>query len=308
MKNRAKIYDPAEAHHLVMKVSVVSIVVNILLSVMKLLAGIIARSGAMISDAVHSASDVFSTIIVIIGINLSSRKSDTEHQYGHERMECVAAMVLAVVLAATGLGIGYTGVVKILSFSAEGIEIPGRLALAAAVISIIVKEWMYWYTRRGAERINSGALMADAWHHRSDSLSSAGAFLGILGARLGYPVLDPLASIIICMLIAKAAYDIFRDAMDKMVDKSAPDEVVADMRLVIAQQKGVAGIDEIKTRLFGAKVYVDVEIAADGSQPLTESHQIAERVHHAVEENFPQVKHCMVHVNPLPPSEKTKRR
>ena len=220
-----------------MKVSVVSIVVNILLSVMKLLAGIIARSGAMISDAVHSASDVFSTIIVIIGINLSSRKSDTEHQYGHERMECVAAMVLAVVLAATGLGIGYAGVVKILSFSAEGIEIPGRLALAAAVISIIVKEWMYWYTRRGAERINSGALMADAWHHRSDSLSSAGAFLGILGARLGYPVLDPLASIIICMLIAKAAYDIFRDAMDKMVDKSAPDEVVADMRLVIAQQK-----------------------------------------------------------------------
>ena len=308
MKNRAKIYDPAEAHHLVMKVSVVSIVVNILLSVMKLLAGIIARSGAMISDAVHSASDVFSTIIVIIGINLSSRKSDTEHQYGHERMECVAAMVLAVVLAATGLGFGYTGVVKILSFSAEGIEIPGRLALAAAVISIIVKEWMYWYTRRGAERINSGALMADAWHHRSDSLSSAGAFLGILGARLGYPVLDPLASIIICMLIAKAAYDIFRDAMDKMVDKSAPDEVVADMRLVIAQQKGVAGIDEIKTRLFGAKVYVDVEIAADGSQPLTESHQIAERVHHAVEENFPAVKHCMVHVNPLPPSEKTKRR
>ena len=96
--------------------------------------------------------------------------------------------------------------------------------------------------------------------------------------------------------------------MDKMVDKSAPDEVVADMRLVIAQQKGVAGIDEIKTRLFGAKVYVDVEIAADGSQPLTESHQIAERVHHAVEENFPAVKHCMVHVNPLPPSEKTKRR
>lgn len=246
MKNRAKIYDPAEAHHLVMKVSVVSIVVNILLSVMKLLAGIIARSGAMISDAVHSASDVFSTIIVIIGINLSSRKSDTEHQYGHERMECVAAMVLAVVLAATGLGIGYTGVVKILSFSAEGIEIPGRLALAAAVISIIVKEWMYWYTRRGAERINSGALMADAWHHRSDSLSSAGAFLGILGARLGYPVLDPLASIIICMLIAKAAYDIFRDAMDKMVDKSAPDEVVADMRLVIAQQKGVAGIEKLR--------------------------------------------------------------
>lgn len=307
MKNRAKIYDAAEAHQLVMSVSAISIVVNILLSVMKLLAGIIARSGAMISDAVHSASDVFSTIIVMIGVSLSGRKPDREHQYGHERMECVAAMVLAVVLAATGFGIGYTGVVKILHFSEDGIEIPGRLALGAAVVSIIVKEWMYWFTRKAAERINSGALMADAWHHRSDSLSSAGAFVGILGARLGYPVLDPLASIVICILIEKAAFDIFRDAMDKMVDKSVPEAVVRDMKLVIAGQKGVARVDEIKTRLFGAKIYVDVEIAADGNQPLTEGHRIAENVHHAVEESFPAVKHCMVHVNPLLPTEKTKR-
>ncbi len=307
MKNRAKIYDAAAAHQLVMKVSAVSIVVNILLSIMKLLAGIAARSGAMISDAVHSASDVFSTIIVIVGVNLSGRKPDLEHQYGHERMECVAALVLAVVLAATGFGIGYAGVIKILNFSEEGIEIPGKPALAAAVVSIIVKEWMYWFTRKAAERIDSGALMADAWHHRSDSLSSAGAFAGILGARLGYPVLDPLASIVICILIEKAAFDIFRDAMEKMVDKSAPDEVVTDIRSVIANQQGVARVDEIKTRLFGAKIYVDVEIAADGHQPLTESHRIAENVHEAVEESFPAVKHCMVHVNPVLPPEKSKR-
>lgn len=306
MKDRMRIYDAADARHLVMKVSSVSIVVNILLSVMKLLAGIAARSGAMISDAVHSASDVFSTLIVIVGVSLSSRKSDTEHQYGHERMECVAAMVLAVVLAATGFGIGYAGLTKILSLGEGGMVIPGKLALAAAVVSIAVKEWMYWFTKRAAERINSGALMADAWHHRSDSLSSAGAFVGILGARMGYPVLDPVASLVICLFIEKAAFDIFRDAMDKMVDKSAPDEVVTEMKEVIGGQEGVVRIDEIKTRLFGAKIYVDVEIAADGDKPLAEGHEIAENVHHAVEENFPDVKHCMVHVNPLSQTKKAK--
>ena len=306
MKDRMRIYDAADARHLVMKVSSVSIVVNILLSVMKLLAGIAARSGAMISDAVHSASDVFSTLIVIVGVSLSSRKSDTEHQYGHERMECVAAMVLAVVLAATGFGIGYAGLTKILSLGEGGMVIPGKLALAAAVVSIAVKEWMYWFTKRVAERINSGALMADAWHHRSDSLSSAGAFVGILGARMGYPVLDPVASLVICLFIEKAAFDIFRDAMDKMVDKSAPDEVVTEMKEVIGGQEGVVRIDEIKTRLFGAKIYVDVEIAADGDKPLAEGHEIAENVHHAVEENFPDVKHCMVHVNPLSQTKKAK--
>lgn len=307
MKDRTRIYDAADARHLVMKVSSVSIVVNILLSVMKLLAGIAARSGAMISDAVHSASDVFSTLIVIVGVSLSSRKSDREHQYGHERMECVAAMVLAVVLAATGIGIGYAGLTKILSLGEGGMVIPGKLALAAAVVSIAVKEWMYWFTKRAAERINSGALMADAWHHRSDSLSSAGAFVGILGARMGYPVLDPLASLVICLFIEKAAFDIFRDAMDKMVDKSAPGEVVTEMKEVICGQEGVVRIDEIKTRLFGAKIYVDVEIAADGDKPLAEGHEIAENVHHAVEENFPDVKHCMVHVNPLSPTKKAKK-
>lgn len=308
MKNRVKIYDGAEARRLAMRISAVSIAVNILLSVIKLLAGILGRSGAMISDAAHSASDVFSTIIVIIGVNLSGRKSDREHQYGHERMECVAALVLAVILAATGIGIGYAGFLKILSFREGIIQVPGKLPLAAAVVSIAVKEWMYWFTRRGAERVNSGALMADAWHHRSDSLSSAGALAGILGARAGYPVLDPLAAVVICIFIEKAAFDIFRDAMDKMVDKSASEDVVADMRAIIARQKGVAGIDEIKTRLFGAKIYVDVEIAADGGQPLTEGHEIAERVHRAVEEGFPAVKHCMVHVNPLPPAEETEIR
>lgn len=204
-----------------MKVSGISILVNLLLSIFKLIAGIAAHSGAMISDAIHSASDVGSTFIVIIGVRLSAKKSDKEHQYGHERMECVSSIVLAGMLLVTGLGIGITGVRDIVKSTSGGtIAIPGTLALIAAVVSIVIKEWMFWYTRGAAKKINSGALMADAWHHRSDALSSIGAFVGIFGARLGYPILDPVASIVICFMIAKAAIDIFRDAIDKMVDHS----------------------------------------------------------------------------------------
>ena len=282
-----------------MKVSSVSIFVNLFLSLFKLLAGIFAKSEAMISDAVHSASDVFSTFIVIIGFTLSGRESDEDHPYGHERMECVASIILAVVLAITGLGIGADGILKIVKGDATQLKAPGLLALIAAVVSVLVKEWMYHYTRAAAKKINSGALMADAWHHRSDSLSSIGAFIGILGARMGYPVLDPLAGTLICIFIEKAAYDVFKDAVDKMVDKACPNEIVEEMKEVIAKQQGVEGIDEIKTRLFGSKIYVDVEILVNGDETLRQAHTVAEQVHDAIEENFENVKHCMVHVNPM---------
>ena len=282
-----------------MRVSVVSIVWNVVLSLFKLIAGIVGHSGAMISDAVHSASDVFSTFVVILGVNIASRQSDEDHQYGHVRLECVAAIILAVVLFATGIGIGIGGVNKILGRDFGNTEIPGMIALAAAVVSIGVKEAMFWYTRAAAKKINSGALMADAWHHRSDALSSVGAFVGILGARMGFPVLDPLASVVICIFIAKAAYDIFKDAIDKMVDKSCDEETELAMREVILQQAGVQRVDMLHTRLFGARIYVDIEISADGEMTLREGHEIAQEVHDSIEEEFPLVKHCMVHVNPV---------
>ena len=281
-----------------MRVSTVSIIVNLALSLFKLIAGIAAHSGAMVSDAVHSASDVFSTFIVMIGVTISGKESDKEHPYGHERLECVASLLLAMVLALTGLGIGKTGVEKILGGEAAGLAVPGLLALIAAVSSVAVKEWMYWYTRAAAKKINSGALMADAWHHRSDALSSIGAFIGILGSRMGYPILDPIASLVICLFSLKAAYDIFQDALAKMVDKACPEEVVNQMREIILAQEGVEGIDDIKTRLFGAKMYVDVEISVDGDKTLRAAHEIANRVHDAIEDAFPEVKHCMVHENP----------
>lgn len=281
-----------------MRVSLVSIVVNLILSLFKVIAGIVAHSGAMLSDAIHSASDVFSTIIVIIGVQLAAKDSDDSHPYGHERLECVASIILAVVLLATGLGIGYAGMQKILAGHYESLTTPGMLALIAAIISIVVKEWMYWYTRGAAKKIRSGALMADAWHHRSDALSSIGAFVGILGSRMGYPVLDSIASVVICIFIAKAAYDIFKDAMDKMVDKSCDDEFEEGIRQTILEQNGVIDIDRLKTRLFGSKIYVDVEIGADGKLTLYEAHDIADRVHKAIEAYDGMIKHCMVHVNP----------
>ena len=281
-----------------MKVSFVSIAANVILSVFKLFAGIFAHSGAMVSDAVHSASDVFSTIVVIIGIRISGKKSDKEHPYGHERMECVAAIVLATILAVTGLGIGFSAVTKILSGDYANLEGPGFMALLAAIISIAVKEGMYWYTRINAKKIDSSALMADAWHHRSDALSSVGALVGIAGARLGFPVCDAVASLCICFFIAKAAYEIFKDAVDKMVDKACDEETEIELKNCALAQEGVLGVDLLRTRVFGNKIYVDIEIRVNGDKTLREAHSVAEHVHDSIEGNFAKVKHIMVHVNP----------
>ena len=283
---------------LAMQVSCVSIGINVVLSVFKVGAGILAHSGAMISDGVHTASDVFSTFIVMAGITMASRKSDREHPYGHERMECVAALLLSAVLFATGIAIGVSAVESIGSGQEKIRAVPGVLALGAAVISIVVKEWMFWYTRAAARKLKSGALMADAWYHRSDALSSVGAFIGILGARMGMPVMDPLASFIICIFIVKAALDVFRDSMDKMVDKACDEETVKDIERVVLDIRGVECVVSMKTRLFGSRIYVDLEIEADKSLMLEQAFAIAKEVHDSIEKRFPQVKHCSVQVNP----------
>ena len=280
------------------KVSTITIIGNIALSLLKLFAGIVAHSNAMISDAIHSASDVFSTFIVIIGIRLASKKPDKEHPYGHERLECVAAIVLAIVLLITGLGIGIEAFKTILQGNSDNIQTPGVLALIAAIISIASKEAMYWYTRHYAKKIDSSALMADAWHHRSDAFSSIGALVGIAGARMGFPVMDSIASLVIFVFIIKAAYDIFKDAMDKMVDHSCDENTENEIRECVRENPDVAGIDLLQTRIFGNKIYVDMEIALDGSMSLAQAHKIAEAVHDSIEQNFPKVKHIMVHVNP----------
>lgn len=288
--------DPKQHEKIAVNVSTVTIVINLALAGFKFLAGFLAHSGAMVSDAVHSASDVLATFIVILGVKLAGRDADRDHPYGHERLECVAALILGVILAATGLGIGWSGIQKITG--GEALLVPGTLALIAAIVSIVVKEAMFWYTWLAAKKIDSSALKAEAWHHRSDALSSVGSFAGILGARLGFPALDPVASVVICLFILKAAWDIMADALGKMTDHACPPAMVQEMADSILSQPGVLGLDTLNTRLFGDRVYVDVEIQADGDLPLKVTHATAQAVHDTLEQTFPQVKHCMVHVNP----------
>ena len=279
------------------RVSAVSIAVNLILAAFKFAAGVIGRSGAMISDAVHSSSDVFGSLIVIVGVRMSEKASDKDHPYGHERMECVASLILAGLLAAAGLSIGKEAVSSVLSRSYENAA-PGTVALIAAAVSIAVKEAMFWYTRNNAVRIRSSALKAEAWHHRSDALSSVGALIGIGGARLGVKILEPAASIVICVFILKVAVDIFREAVDNMVDHACDAETEAAVRNCAAAEEGVVRVDRLRTRKFGRRIYVDIEIAADGELSLRAAHDIAQRVHDDIERNFPEVKHIMVHVNP----------
>ncbi len=277
------------------RISVISIVINVILSVLKFAAGIFAHSSAMISDSVHSLSDVLSTFAVIAGVNLSEKRSDSDHPYGHERLESIFSIILAGMLFATGIGIGYAGVKGIIFGTYSE---PGMFALIAAAASIVIKELMYRYTMAAAKKVNSTALKADAWHHRSDALSSVGAFIGIIGAMLGFPVCDPIASVIICFFILKAAWDIFAEAANQLVDRACDEETQERLRRVVECQDGVLCVDLLRTRLFGSRMYVDVEIGADGMLPLYKSHEIAERVHNEIEREFPDVKHCMVHVNP----------
>jgi len=287
-----------DSKKIVKRLSVIGIFGNIVLSAFKLFAGIFGKSGAMVSDAVHSLSDVFATFIAYLGVRLSSKEADDKHPYGHDRFECIAAIVLGLILAGTGLGIGYSGLSKILAGNYDELEIPTLLPLIAAVISIVVKEAMFRYTMHYAKKMNSAAFEADAWHHRSDALSSIGSFAGILAAKLGLPVMEPVASFVICLFILKVSFDILKDAFIRMMDTSCGIDYEKKMEAFIKQQEGVIKVDLLHTRLFGNKIYVDVEISVDGKLSLVEGHAIAERVHDKVESNFDNIKHIMVHVNP----------
>lgn len=284
---------------IVYKISIISIVTNLILVIIKYTAGIIGHSQALVSDAIHSASDVFSTIVVIIGFYLSRKQEDNEHPYGHERIECVAAIILASMLAVTGFALGLSGTKAIINNDYRPSSMPGLITIIAAALSILTKEAMFWYTRHGAKLVKSDALMADAWHHRSDAFSSIGSLVGVLLARQGLYVADSVASILICLMILKAAFDIYRDALKKMVDHSCDVCTINKYRDAVLAEKDVLGIHSIKTRMFGSKVYIDIELLLDGSISLMEAHEIAERIHDKIEKEFPDVKHCMIHPEPI---------
>lgn len=280
------------------RASILSIIGNVFLSLFKLLSGIIGHSSAMISDAIHSISDVLSTFVVMIGIKLSSKDDDKDHPYGHERFECVASIILSFMLFGVGILIGYKGIVTIIGGKYSSIKIPTIITLVAAIISIITKALMYFYTKKCAIIINSNALLADSYHHLSDSLSSIGSLIGIIGSMMGYPFCDSIASVIICLFIVKVSIEIFIDTINKMVDKSCSDDVINNLKEDILSNKNVICIDLLKTRMFGSKIYADIEIGVCKDLSLIDAHNIAEDVHDNLENKYKNLKHCMIHVNP----------
>lgn len=289
---------PHDERDVVRRLSLTGIVGNAALSAFKLFAGVAGQSSAMVSDAAHSLSDVLATLIALVGVLLSKRAADDDHPYGHERFESVAALLLGLILLATGGLIGKAGLEALLSGNDARRGGPGLIALVAAVVSIAVKEAMYWYTRRCALRLDSAAFMADAWHHRSDALSSVGSLIGIVGARMGYPALDPAAGVAICLVIVAVALRTTRDALGQLLDTSCGRSYDRELENFIAAQEGVVRVDLLRTRRFGNRVYVDLEIAVDGDTSLRKAHSVAERVHLRVEQRFSGVKHIMIHVNP----------
>lgn len=286
------------------RVGITTIVWNAILSIGKVVAGLLAKSSSLISDGFHSASDVLSTIVVMIGAKLSAKAPDKEHPFGHERMESIASIILAMLLVGTAVLLGYNGIVSIIAF-ANGEEIVSNgfvyLALGSAIASIIVKFVMYIYTIKVANRISSTALKADAYHHLSDSLSSIGSVLGIVGLMIGkaWAILDPIASIIIALFILKVAYDILREAINEVVDKSGSEEFEKDVEWIAINVPGVIMLNSLKTRKFGNKYYVEIEVCVEGDISVREGHEIAKNIHDAIEKTFVNVKHCMVHVDPI---------
>lgn len=281
------------------RITTLNIVINMALAVLKLTVGFLTGSQALVSDGIHSVTDVVSSVVVLTGIRLSHRRSDSEHPYGHERLECVAAIVLSVLVGATGVGIAVSGIRGLFSAS-DSASSPGMIALTAAVLSVLIKEIMFRYTRVAARRSNSAALYADAWHLRTDALSSLGSVIGVWGANIGIYVLDPLAALLIGLLVIKAAVEIFLDAIRKMIDRSCDTTLQAEMEQVVFAVQGVEGIDEFKTRLFGNRVYAEVTVIVADTLSANEAYTIAQTIRETVESRFEVVKTCSVHIVPKP--------
>lgn len=283
------------------RVSVITIFVNLFLAAIKLAGGLIGKSSALVSDAINSCSDVISGIIVIVGVAIANKPSDASHPYGHERFECIASVILAAMIFASGALVGYNGVKSLITGEYQNVPTPETLALIAAAVSIAVKEFMYWYTRAEAKKANSVSLRAAASDHRADAVSSLGALLGV-GATLlfGMKIFDVIASVIVCVFIIKTAINIFIESIDELTDKSCSEKQTEEISEILLSIDGVLTVDNLKTRVFGNKIYVDVEIGANENLLLKEAHAIAETAHRAIENSDERIKHCMVHVNPLP--------
>ncbi len=284
------------------RVEIIGIITNLALFVFKLIAGILGKSGAMISDAIHTASDVFADLIAILGLQMSKKEEDSSHPYGHEKIECLFTLVLGVVLLTVGISVGYsavTGIIDYLSGNAGAIAQPGIIAIVAALVSIGSKEALFQYVIQRSKKLNSPTLKATAWHHRSDSLSSIGALIGIVGARFGITILDSVASLIICIIVVKIGIEVLVASINNLIDASADKEFVKKANEICVGFPGVEELITLKTRQFGHKIYVEATIGCRNDMTLEEGHDVAENLHDKLEAELNNVKHAFIHVDPV---------
>jgi cation diffusion facilitator family transporter len=282
---------------IVLRVTLITLAANILLAGLKTLFGLLFGNLPVIADAVHSFTDVATSVLVIVGVFISSPKPDKMHNYGHEKVESLIVLFFSVVLIGTGAFLIYQGITGII---APKISRLNYYLLGVTIASILAKEAMFWYTRHFAKKINSQMLRADAWHHRSDSFSSVAVLAGlVVGIFTKTNIAENIAVIVVAVLIIKVAFDILVPAINQLLDKCASEQVVQEIRKITLQVGGVIAIDEIKTRLFGNTIYTDIEIAVDKNLTVIQSHNIAQKVHDTLESTETlHIKHCNVHVNP----------
>jgi len=278
------------------KISIISLLSNTLLALLKISIGFFANSKALIADGFHSVSDMASTIIVMASIKFSETPADKNHPYGHEKAEALGTNILAVILILTSFFLGRDAVLTIVD---GNIAEPGSWALVAAFISIVVKELLYRFTIKIGEEINSRGLIADAHHHRSDAFSSIAALIGIGGAKLGFRFLDPLAGLVVAFLILKVGYEIMRDTSYELMDGRPAKEKINQIREYAAAISGVLEIHDIKLRSYGPNYIVDLKIVVEDQLSVVEGHNIACRVENKIINNSEDVKDVMVHVDPL---------
>lgn len=282
------------------KVLWIAILVNLVLGIAKVLVGFFARSSAVLADGIHTFSDIASSIGLLVGFFIAKKPADEEHRYGHERAESIAAFLLALMVVAVGLNIGYSAIRNLL---AGELTVPGILAVWVTVVSIVVKEWQYHYTIRAGRRLGSSALKADAWHHRSDALSSLGALIGVLGSRFGWIWMDAAAGVVVAAIVVKTGIEILKSGVNELMDVSLPERELAALRERVAGSYVEAEVTQIRSRKISAGCYLDVTIQVDGRMTVDAGHKIADQVEAIAENTYENVLGVMVHVEPIPKQE-----
>lgn len=284
------------------KITLIGSVVNFLLLAFKFVAGIAGHSAAMLADAVHSLSDFVTDIVVIVFVRISNKPQDKEHDFGHGKYETLATAIIGLLLAGVGFGILWNGASSIWAFlRGEPLGEPGIVALVAALVSIVSKEVLYQYTVIKGKRLNSQAVIANAWHHRSDALSSIGTALGIGGAILlgeDWRVLDPVAAVIVSFFIIKVAFQLLIPCVEELLEKSLPDEMEKEIEQTLLSFPGVSEPHHLRTRRIGSYCAIEVHVRMDGNITLHESHETATAIEHKLKEIFGQGTLVTIHVEP----------